>query len=86
MSDHYNKFNNELMPLWNQILEKIEKIDAKGLETSSRDKIARLKKVVAYISSMLESMDPDFVPLSILRNVQSPLNNIISSLDDYISS
>ncbi|HDR1199837.1 TPA: hypothetical protein QB267_002104, partial [Pasteurella multocida] len=70
MSEHNKTFNNEVMPLWNQILETVKNIDVKGLETSSRDKIARLKKVVAYISSMIDSIDPDFVPLSILANIK----------------
>ena len=86
MSFRKQKFDNEFMPLWIDIRKMALSIDARGVSTSDRDEIAQLKKVIAYFSEMLNSLDPDFIPLQVLNNIHNPLNNIRSLLQSYISS
>ena len=86
MSFRKQKFDNEFMPLWIDIKEMALNIDARGISTADRDEIAQLKKVIAYFSEMLNSLDPDFIPLQVLNSIHNPLSNIRSLLQSYISS
>lgn len=83
MSIRNIKFNNEILPLWNEIENTVKNIENKGLSTDERNEIAHLKKVTAYFSEMLSSIDPDFIPLQILNNISYPLNRIINDIRDY---
>lgn len=86
MSFRKQKFDNEFMPLWIDIKKMALNIDARGVSTSDRDEIAQLKKVIAYFSEMLNSLDPDFIPLQILNNIHIPLSNIRDLLNSYYSN
>ncbi|WP_373778940.1 hypothetical protein [Glaesserella sp.] len=86
MSTRMTKFNQEILSLWEEIEESVDKINAAGLSTEDRDEIARLKKVVTYISDMLKGVDPDFVPMSVLDKTKTPISSIKSNLNSYLTT
>ncbi len=86
MSSRMTKFNQEILSSWKEIEELMGEINAAGLSTEDRDEIARLKKVVAYISDMLKSVDPDFVPMSVLDKTKTPISSIKSNLTSYLTT
>lgn len=86
MSSRMTKFNQEILSSWKEIEELMGEINAAGLSTEDRDEIARLKKVVAYISDMLKAVDPDFVPMSVLDKTKTPISNIKSNLNSYLTT
>ena len=86
MSIRIDKFNTEILPVWDVIKELINEIDSKGLSTSDRDQIAYLKKVKGYLSEMLAGAEPDFIPLQTLSNLKSSLSNIKGQLESYINN
>lgn len=83
MSIRTTKFEDNILISWNEIEELVKGINVTGLSSEERDEIAHLKKVVTYFSDMLQSIDPDFVPIRILESVKSPILNIRNSLINY---
>ncbi|MDO5053688.1 MAG: hypothetical protein Q4D86_00055 [Pasteurella oralis] len=86
MSIRTKKFSENITPLWSEIYETIINIETKGLSSDNIDEIAQLKKVATYFNEMIETVDPDFVPIRTIENVRSPLNNIKSYLQSYNSN
>lgn len=86
MSIRQDKFKDKFIPLWEEITEIISKLDSKGLSTEDRDEIAHLRKVSAYLKTMFDNVEPDFIPLKTLDNLSSPLTNIKTVLTNYINS
>lgn len=86
MSTRMTKFNQEILSLWEEIEELVSEINTAGLSTEDRDEIARLKKVVIYISDMLKAVDPDFIPMSVLDKTKTPISSIKSNLANYLKT
>lgn len=83
MSNRILDFETNILILWNEIEELVKEIDLQDVLTDERDEIARLRKVVSYLSRMLHSIDPDFVPNRVLENAKNPILNIKDSLINY---
>lgn len=83
MSSRILKFEANILILWNEIEKLVKGIDVHDLLTDERDEIARLNKVVSYLSRMLNSIDPDFVPNRVLESAEAPISNIKNSLINY---
>lgn len=83
MSIRTKKFNENIIPLWEEIYETIKNIETKGLSSEDIDEIAQIRKVSTYFNEMMLTVDPDFVPIKTIENIKSPLNNIKSYLHYY---
>lgn len=79
-------FNKEIIPIWEEIEKNIKYINVKGLSTIDRDEIAHLKKVIAYLSTMFNSIDADFIPIKVLNNLLKNLKSIHTLLNHYMQS
>lgn len=85
MSIRLTKFNNELLPSWNLIASSVKDINIKGFSSEERDELARLRKVTAYFSEMLESIDADLIPLQSIDNSLNFILNIENNLNSFSS-
>ncbi|WGE45986.1 hypothetical protein [Actinobacillus equuli] len=86
MSTRMTKFNQEILPLWEEIESLINEINAEGLSIDNLSEIDRSKKVITYISVMLKAAELDFIPMSVLNKVKSPMSNIKTNLTNYINN
>lgn len=86
MSTRLNKMQQDILPLLESIEVNIKEINIKNLSLEYRDEVAHLKKVFAYLSDMVKSVDPDFVPMNSLSEAELLLNEISKLLDNYKSS
>lgn len=86
MSTRLNKMQQDILPLLESIEANIKEINIKNLSLEDRDEVAHLKKVFAYLSGMIKSVDPDFVPMNSLIVAESLLNGIGVLLGNYKDS
>ncbi|WGE35174.1 hypothetical protein NYR62_05915 [Actinobacillus genomosp. 1] len=86
MSTRMTKFNQEILSLWKEIESSMNEINAAGLSVDNLDEIARLKKVITYLSEMLTAIDPDLVPVIVFNKVKSPISEIKNNLTYYINT
>lgn len=80
MSAKLDKFNNEIIPLWNEVLECIDEIDESKIADSYVENFAYLRKIIAFLSEAISCIDADYLPNDCLNNIQSYLSNIKSYL------
>ena len=82
MSIKIDKFNNEIIPLWNEIQNIINGIDEKLVSDSYIVKFAYLRKITAFLSEAMSCIDADFLPNAFLDSIKSYLSNMKSYLVD----
>ena len=82
MSIKIDKFNNEIIPLWNEIQNIINGIDEKLISDSYIVKFAYLRKITAFLSEAMSCIDADFLPNAFLDSIKSYLSNMKSYLVD----
>lgn len=73
--------------LWKSLIEMLEKaeVDDQTIPTSVEE-LARLKRVVVYLGSILQSLDPDITPKSIWPAFHSQLLPCSQQVEAYISN
>lgn len=73
--------------LWKSLLETLEKaeVDDQTIPTSVEE-LARLKRVVVYLGSILRGLDPDITPKSIWTAFHSQLLPCLQQVEAYISN
>ncbi|WP_162785000.1 hypothetical protein [Polynucleobacter necessarius] len=54
--------------------------------TATTEEVGRLSKIYSYIDSILTSVDPDLMPLSILDNAKTQANNCLQQINQYATS
>ena len=89
MSLKIDKFNNEIIPLWNEVQNIINGIDEKLVSDSYIEKFAYLRKITAFLSEAMSCIDADFLPNAFLDSIKSYLSNMKSHLvntRDYTNS
>ncbi|KKL00286.1 hypothetical protein EIK76_00195 [Rheinheimera mesophila] len=79
--------NHEFQTIWAQIVTKSESLTVDDVSVLSNvEEVARLKKVVSFISSLLDSIDPDLVPLSTWANFTNQCHPCHYEISSYISN
>lgn len=76
MSIKIDKFNNEIIPLWNEIQNFVNEIDETLISDSYIENLAYLRKITAFLSEAMSCIDADFLPRAFLDNIKSYLSNI----------
>ncbi|WP_417664949.1 hypothetical protein [Pseudidiomarina sp.] len=88
MSRWQDKFNSHpFQTIWAQISDKTDNltVDDDSIE-SNVEEIARLKKVVSFISSLLNAIDPDLVPLKTWQNFHGQCQPCLNEITAYESN
>lgn len=80
MSTKLNKFNNEIIPLWNEVLECVNEVDGVKIPDAYAENFAYLKKIIAFLSEAMSCIDADYLPNDSLNNIKAYLVNIKSYL------
>ena len=83
MSKRNLKFQDEILPMWQEMQEIAQDLDVKGLSSDEKDEIAYLKKVIAYMTEMLNAIDADFIPLGAIDNIKNSTKQIKNCINDY---
>lgn len=60
MSIKINKFNNEIIPLWNEIQNFVNEINETLVTESCIENFAYLRKIIAFLSEAMSCIDADF--------------------------
>lgn len=88
MSLKIDKFNDEIIPLWNEVQNIINEIDEKLVSDSYIEKFAYLRKITTFLSEAMSCIDADFLPNAFLDSIKSYLSNMKNYLvntRDYIN-
>ena len=73
--------NHAFQASWVNVKNSLEKISIPaGTTAPSLKEYARLKKVIEYIDALLESSDPELIPLSVWNNFTGQSNNVKSQI------
>lgn len=80
MSVKLNKFNNEIIPLWDEVLECVNGIDESKIIDTCVENFAYLRKIIAFLSEAISCIDADYLPNDYLNMIKSYLSNIKSNL------
>ena len=76
MSLKIDKFNDEIIPLWNEVQNIINEIDEKLVSDSYIEKFAYLRKITTFLSEAMSCIDADFLPNAFLDSIKSYLSNM----------
>lgn len=76
MSTKINRFNNEIIPLWNEVQSFVNKIDESCISDAYIENFAYLKKITAFLSEAMSCIDADFLPSDFINNIESYLNDL----------
>lgn len=76
MSNKINKFNNDIIPLWNEVQSFVNKIDESCISDAYIENFAYLKKITAFLSEAMSCIDADFLPNDFINNIESYLNDL----------
>jgi hypothetical protein len=79
--------NHAFQPVWEQILGVKEEVlvDDETVVTSVEE-IARFKKVVTYLSSLLEACDPELIPSATWDNYHAQADSCLQQVNNYQSN
>lgn len=69
MSTKINRFNNEIIPLWNEVQSFVNKIDESCISDAYIENFAYLKKITAFLSEAMSCIDADFLPSDFINNI-----------------
>jgi len=82
MSTKINRFNNEIIPLWNEVQNCVNGIDESCISGGYIENFAYLRKITAFLSEAMSCIDADFLPSDFISNIKSYLHDLISYLGD----
>jgi len=79
--------NHAFKPVWEEILDVTDEVlvDDETVVTSVEE-IARFKKVVNYLNSLLEACDPELIPPSTWDNYHGQCNSCLQEIKSYQSN
>lgn len=94
MSNKINKFNNDIIPLWNEVQSFVNEINESCILDAYIENFAYLRKITAFLSEAMSCIDADFLPNDFINNIESYLTDIKNYLvntqnytnSSYISS
>lgn len=76
MSTKINRFNNEIIPLWNEVQNFVNGIDESCILDAYIENFAYLRKITAFLSEAMSCIDADFLPNDFINNIESYLTDI----------
>lgn len=76
MSTKINRFNNEIIPLWNEVQSFVNEIDESCILDAYIENFAYLRKITAFLSEAMSCIDADFLPNDFINNIESYLTDI----------
>lgn len=76
MSKKINKFNNDIIPLWNEVQSFVNEIDESCILDAYIENFAYLRKITAFLSEAMSCIDADFLPNDFINNIESYLTDI----------
>ena len=76
MSTKINKFNNEIIPLWNEVQNFVNGMNESYISDNYVENFAYLRKITAFLSESMSCIDADFLPINIIQDIEVYLNNI----------
>lgn len=76
MSNKINKFNNDIIPLWNEVQSFVNEIDESCILDAYIENFAYLRKITAFLSEAMSCIDADFLPNDFINNIESYLTDI----------
>ena len=62
MSAKLDKFNNEIIPLWNEVWEYVNEVDESKIADLYVENFAYLRKIIAFLSEAMSCIDADYLP------------------------
>ncbi len=73
--------------IWQQILDINDSVSADNISiTTDVEEIARYRKVVVYINELIQSSDPELVPVTTWQNFLGQCQNCLNQINAYQSS
>lgn len=79
--------SHQFHEVWNQLNQAISQIAIDDpTATVTAEEVSRLRKIFSYIDSILKSVDPDLMPLSLLDNSKTQANNCLQQINQYATS
>ena len=85
MSTKINRFNNDIIPLWNELQNFVSGIDESRISDEYIENFAYLRKITAFLSEAMACFDADFLPKKVITDIQTSLFNIKANFG-YISN
>lgn len=85
MSTKINRFNNDIIPLWNELQNFVSGIDESRISDEYIENFAYLRKITAFLSEAMSCIDADFLPKKVITDIQTSLFNIKANFG-YISN
>lgn len=80
MSAKLDKFNNEIIPLWDEVSEYVKDIDESKIADLYVENFAYLRKIITFLSEAMSCIDADYLPNGYIDNIKSYLSNIKNHL------
>lgn len=80
MSAKLDKFNNEIIPLWDEVSEYVKDIDESKIADLYVENFAYLRKIITFLSEAMSCIDADYLPNGYIDNIKSYLSNIKNNL------
>jgi len=79
--------SHQFHEVWNQLNEAISQIAIDDpTDAATAEEVARLRKIFSYVDSILKSVDPDLIPISLLDNSKTQVNNCLQQINQYTTS
>jgi len=79
--------SHQFHEVWNQLNEAISQIAIDDpTDAATAEEVARLRKIFSYVDSILKSVDPDLIPISLLDNSKTQVNNCLHQINQYTTS
>lgn len=76
MSNKINRFNNNIIPLWDQVQNVVNEIDKSRIPDEYIENFAYLKKIATFLSEAMSCIDADFLPNDSINTIESYLTDI----------
>lgn len=85
MSTKINRFNNDIIPLWNELQNFVSGIDESRILDEYIENFAYLRKITAFLSEAMSCIDADFLPEKVIKDIQASLFNIKANLGQTLN-
>jgi hypothetical protein len=85
MSTKINRFNNDIIPLWNELQNFVSGIDESRISDGYIENFAYLRKITAFLSEAMSCIDADFLPEKVIKDIQASLFNIKANLGQTLN-
>ena len=86
MSRWIDDFNSTITTVWKDLKDKLELCTVDETVISSVEEIARLKKIVAFVDTALEGIDPELFPLNYLTAFNQQIVACRDQINTYNSN